>query len=286
MPSDTQRVNDAERDGLVRRVFLRLLTALGGVLALFMLRHRTTAQGLHVHRPKLPSVDKKPTHLWGMVIDLDKCTGCNACVVACAVENNVMLGDPKLAEEGRVIRWVHLLPFIEGEYPHVRERLLPLHCQHCDRPPCIYVCPVNATYKNPEGLVAQIYPRCIGCRYCVNNCPYTCKFFNWWEPDFPQPLRQGFNPDVSVRPKGVTEKCSFCHHRLQKVKEQAKAEERELKPGDYMPACAEACPAKAIYFGDLNDPESEVSRLARSRRAFRLLEDLGTHPKVIYLTEG
>ncbi len=273
--------------GWLRRKVVGLIGAMMAAVGALVFNRKLAAQ----ERSEKQGEPQKESHnghtpKWGMVIDLDKCTGCGACVVACAVENNMMLGDANLAEQGRVIRWMHLLPLIEGEYPNIKARFMPMLCQHCDDPPCIYVCPVTATYKNPEGLVAQIYPRCIGCRYCVNNCPYTIKYFNWGDPVFPQPIPKGFNPDVAVRYKGIVEKCTFCHHRLQIAREKAKAEEREFKAEDYVPACVEACPAKAIYFGDLNDPESEVSKLAHSRRAFKLLEELGTDPKVIYLSEG
>jgi molybdopterin-containing oxidoreductase family iron-sulfur binding subunit len=163
------------------------------------------------------------------------------------------------------------------------KRFLPRPCLQCDDPPCTKVCPVYATYRNPEGIVAQIYARCIGCRFCMAACPYNAKYFNWHRYQREAP---GQNPDVSVRPKGVVEKCTFCHHRLQKARERAVAERRDLAPGEYVPACAEACPSRAIAFGDLSDPGSEVARLARSPRAFRLQEELGTKPKVIYLTEG
>ncbi len=220
---------------------------------------------------------------WGMVIDLDKCSLCQACVVACATENNVALGSPEEAAMGRIIRWLQMLPQIEGQYPYLKARLLPMMCQHCDRPPCTYVCPVSATYKNPEGIVAQINWRCIGCRYCVNACPYTIKWFNWWKPQWPGQLVKSLNPDVEPRDKGVVEKCSFCNHRLQQAKEQARAEGRELRPEDYVPACVASCPTGAIVFGDLDDPESQVAKLSHSPRSFHLLEDLGTKPKVTYL---
>lgn len=266
--------------GWLRRAWLRAAALMGAAWLPFRRAAATevpVAQRLGSPSSGLPK--------WGMVVDLDKCTSCGACVVACAAENNVPLGNFTLSEQGRVIRWLSLIAFTRGEYPHVAQRILPVPCQMCDNPPCIRVCPVYATYKNPEGIVIQIYPRCIGCRYCVNNCPYICKFFNWWAPNFPKEIQQGFNPDVSTRPRGVTEKCTFCHHRLQRAREQARAEGRALKQGDYIPACVEACPAAAMYFGDLNDPNSEVSRLARSGRTLRLLEELGTEPKVIYLTE-
>ena len=155
---------------------------------------------------------------WGMIIDLDKCTGCQACVVACKAENNIPSATPEQAEMGRMISWMELIPMIEGEYPRVRIRFLPRPCLQCDHPPCIKVCPVYATYRNPEGLVAQVYSRCIGCRYCTAACPYTAKYFNWSSPSWPKELESCLNPDVSKRPKGVVEKCTFCHHRLQRPK--------------------------------------------------------------------
>lgn len=223
---------------------------------------------------------------WGMVIDLDKCTGCQACVVACKVENNVPVVNPDQAAMGREMLWIRIMPFVEGEYPRIKIRFLPLVCQHCDRPPCTQVCPVGATYENPQGIVAQVYPRCIGCRYCMNACPYTVKYFNWYAPEWTDLQKNYLSPEVSLRPRGVVEKCTFCHHRLIMAREQAAAEKRPLREGDFTPACVESCPARAMYFGDLEDPTSAVAHLSRSARAFRLLEDLGTEPKVIYLSEG
>lgn len=220
---------------------------------------------------------------WGMVIDLDRCTGCQACVMACKAENNVPAVGMKEAVRGRIISWMQVLTEEDEEHPGEVRRFLPRPCLQCDDPPCTKVCPVNATQLNSEGIVTQIYSRCIGCRYCMPACPYNVKFFNWRTY---QKERPGQNPDVSVRPRGVVEKCTFCHHRLQKARERALAERRELVPGEYVPACAEVCPTRAIIFGDLSDPNSEVSKLARSPRAFRLGEELGTKPKVIYLAEG
>lgn len=221
---------------------------------------------------------------WGMVIDLDRCTGCQACVVACKHENNVPFSTPETVAKGRLMTWLQVIP---AEVPGRRGPTpLPLLCQHCDRPPCADVCPTSATYLNPEGIVAQIYPRCIGCRYCTNACPYAVKLFNWETPQWPQAMRPMMNPDVSVRPKGVVEKCTFCHQRLMQARERAKAEARELAPGDYVPACVQTCPAEAMVFGDLDDPHGEVRALAEGPRAFRYMEDLGTKPKVVYLREG
>ena len=216
--------------------------------------------------------------LWGMVIDLDRCTGCQACVMACKAENNVPAVGAKEAGLGRTISWMQVLV----EESEERTRFLPRPCFQCDDPPCTKVCPVYATYRNPEGIVAQIYARCIGCRFCMAGCPYNAKYFNWRRYQQEAP---GQNPDVSVRPKGVVEKCTFCHHRLQKARDRVRAERRELAPGDYVTACAEACPTRAITFGDLSDAGSDVAKLAKSPRAFRVGEELGTKPKVIYLSE-
>ncbi len=223
---------------------------------------------------------------WGMVIDLDRCTGCQACVTACRLENNLPPTGARAAREGRAFAWLELIPFTEGHAGHVSMRMLPRPCLHCDEPPCVKVCPVGATMKNREGIVAQIFSRCIGCRYCTTACPYTVRYFNWYEPEWPEPMQKQINPDVSVRPMGVVEKCTFCHHRLQNARDRARIQERELRPGEFVPACVESCPAGAMTFGDLSDPGSPVAALAQSRRAFKLLEDLGTEPKVIYLREG
>lgn len=223
---------------------------------------------------------------WGMVIDLDKCTACQACVVACRQENNVPFAGEEETERDRAIFWMEVIPTVEGEYPKLKSRFIPRPCMHCDNPPCVRVCPVNATNINPEGLVAQVYARCIGCRYCTAACPYTVRYFNWYEPKWPEPMKNTLNPEVFVRPKGVVEKCSFCIQRIRKVKERAKEERREIRDGEVVTACAQTCPAGAIYFGNLDDPYSQVSVLARSHRAFKLLEHLGTEPKVIYLSEG
>lgn len=222
---------------------------------------------------------------WGMVIDLNKCTGCAECVAACKTENNVAVVGKEESEIGRTMLWMDMLTTYEGEYPDVKVRHLPRPCFHCDDPPCIRVCPVRATYKNEDGIVAQVFPQCIGCRYCMAACPYTVKCFNWNKPDWPQEREGTMNPDVSVRPAGIVEKCTFCIHRLQKAKEQAAIEKRELQPGDYIPACAESCPTQAISFGDLDKKDSEVSELIRSPRMFRLLEEVGAEPKVYYLSE-
>jgi menaquinone reductase, iron-sulfur cluster-binding subunit len=224
--------------------------------------------------------------LWGMVIDLDRCTGCQACVVACQAENNVPAVGPAESARGRAIAWMEILDGTpaadhgESHVPGGAEGFIPRPCFHCDDPPCVQVCPVDATNRTPEGVVTQVYTRCIGCRYCMIACPFGAKFFNWGQ--YQREGRQG-NPDVSVRPKGVVEKCTFCHHRLQRARERARFERRAMGPEEYVPACAEVCPPRAIVFGDMSDPRSAVARQARDPRAFRFGEELGTRPKVIYL---
>ena len=223
---------------------------------------------------------------WGMVIDLDRCTGCEACVVACRVENNIPTVGPEEAAKGRSINWIRIERYFEGEYPDMKVKFMPVLCQHCEEAPCEPVCPVYATYHTDEGLNAQVYNRCVGTRYCANNCPYTVRFFNFFDPKWEAPLDKALNPEVSVRTRGVMEKCTFCIQRIRKGEEKAKDEGREVRDGDVVPACVQTCPTRAMYFGNIADPESEVSKLSKSNRASRLLEELGTKPRVIYLNKG
>jgi len=220
---------------------------------------------------------------WGMVIDLDRCTGCEACVVACRAENNVPTVGEAECEKGRMMSWIRVERYWEGEFPDVKARFMPVLCQHCEKAPCEPVCPVYATYHNPEGLNVQVYNRCIGTRFCANACPYTVRYFNWFDYAWDPPLDRQLNPEVSVRSRGMMEKCTFCLQRIRSKEAQAKAEKRTVADGEVQPACVQSCPSEAMYFGDLDDPASQVSQLARSGRAFKLLEDLGTDPKVIYL---
>lgn len=221
---------------------------------------------------------------WGMVIDLDRCTACQACTVACIAENNQPVAGPVESQRGRDIFWNQVLAVVEGEYPRVTARFIPRPCMHCDEPPCVAVCPVMATYKRDDGLVVQDNERCIGCRYCMVACPYGVRYFNWRRPQ--HPTSENLNPDVPVRPLGVVEKCTFCIHRIAAATAKAQQEGRPLRDGDVQTACQQTCTASAIVFGDLDDPHSRVARLAHDKRAFRLLEELGTKPRVIYLKEG
>ncbi|HVV44346.1 MAG TPA: 4Fe-4S dicluster domain-containing protein [Bryobacteraceae bacterium] len=225
-------------------------------------------------------------HRWGMAIDLDRCTGCEACVVACHAENNLAISTPEQAATGRTVHWMRVDRYYEGEFPDVKVKYMPVLCQQCDEAPCEPVCPTLATYHNPEGLNVQVYNRCVGTFYCANNCPYTVRFFNWFDPVWPEPMQMQLNPDVSVRFKGVMEKCTFCVQRIRRGKDDAAAAGRAVADGEITPACVQSCPADALVFGDLNDPESRVSKLAESDRATQLLEEMGTKPKVFYLERG
>jgi Fe-S-cluster-containing dehydrogenase component len=223
------------------------------------------------------------THRWGMAVDLDKCTGCEACVTACRAENNIPTVGAGQAARGRAMHWIRVERYFEGDFPDVKVKFRPVLCQQCDNAPCEAVCPTYASHHTEDGLNAQVYNRCIGTRYCGNACPYNVCFFNFFNPEWEKPLQLQLNPDVSIREVGVMEKCTFCVQRIKAAKIDAKKESRELVDGALQPACAQACPTSAIVFGDLNDPESRVARLAHSPRGTKLLEDLGAEPKITYL---
>ncbi len=224
-----------------------------------------------------------PKHRWSMAIDLDRCTGCQACVVACFAENNVPVMGPQAAAEGRYMGWIRVERYFGSEPGELDVELMLMLCQHCANAPCEPVCPVYATYHTAEGLNAQVYNRCVGTRYCSNNCPYKVRTFNWRDPEFAPPLHMQLNPDVAVRSKGVMEKCTFCVQRIRRAEHRARREGRALADGDIVPACAQACPARAIVFGDAKDPASRVSALRRDPRGFAALDELNTQPAITYL---
>ena len=227
---------------------------------------------------------------WGMLVDIDRCTGCQACVVACQSENNVPINDESHFNQRRAIEWIRVERYWEGEFPNVKARFIPIMCQHCDDAPCEPVCPVFATYHNETGMNVQVYNRCIGTRFCANNCPYVVRYFNFWEPEWPDSLKNQLNPDVTVRSRGIMEKCTFCIQRVRRSSRQAARDGREVEDNarDINPACVNACPTDTLVFGDLNDADSRISQKWESEkgvdgRAYKVLEALGTQPNVIYL---
>jgi molybdopterin-containing oxidoreductase family iron-sulfur binding subunit len=227
---------------------------------------------------------------WGMVIDLAKCTGCSACITACYAENNIAwVGETDILR-GREMTWMRIERYWEGgvgDEP-LEARFVPVLCQHCDSAPCEPVCPVYAAYHTPDGLNGQVYNRCVGTRYCANNCPYKVRYFNWFaynQRAFPEPLNLQLNPDVTVRARGVMEKCTFCIQRIRGAQHQARLEDRLLQDGDVVTACAQACPSDAIVFGDTKDPASRVSRLREDHRGYHILQDLNVRPAVTYLAK-
>jgi len=216
---------------------------------------------------------------WAMAVDLERCNGCAACVAACHVENNVPVVGAGDHLKGREMSWLRIEPFYEkGEV-----EFLPMLCQQCDNAPCESVCPVFAAYHNPEGLNVQVYNRCVGTRYCSNNCPYKVRRFNWWQHHWPEPSDRMVNPDVQVREVGMMEKCTFCIQRIRSAKDKARDEGRKVRDGEFTTACAQSCPTGALTFGNMLDKESGVYRLAHSARAYRVFESLGTESSVHYL---
>jgi molybdopterin-containing oxidoreductase family iron-sulfur binding subunit len=244
---------------------------------------------------------------WAMTIDLAKCTGCSACVTACYAENNVpTVGAPYQTKRigmdaipgdnvraGREMAWIRLERYYEGDIttPNFETRVIPMLCQHCGNAPCEPVCPVYATYHAPDGLNIQVYNRCVGTRYCSNNCPYKVRYFNWFgygEPArpqyaWPEPLNWQLNPDVAVRGKGVMEKCTFCVQRIREAENRAALENRELEPDEFTVACAQACPSRAIVFGDAADERWTVARQVHGDRGYHVFPELNTFTAVVYL---
>jgi len=234
-----------------------------------------------------PKRDFYPAHdhdhyRWAMAVDLDRCIGCGACAAACYAENNVGIVGEKLITQGREMAWLEIVRY-HDERRMQRVMFLPMLCQHCDNAPCESVCPVYAPHHSAEGLNNQIYNRCIGTRFCSQNCPYKVRRFNWYTWEFPEPMNLQLNPDVTVRSKGVMEKCSFCIQRIKLARTNAKNQNRPIREGEVIPACVQTCPTDALVFGNLNDKDSRVRRLCDDPRAYQAMGYLNTKPAVIYL---
>jgi Fe-S-cluster-containing dehydrogenase component len=235
---------------------------------------------------------------WGMAVDLEKCIGCSACVTACYAENNIGIVGPQQVAMGRILHWLRIERYFEYEgdprggdtalrkhvdHTYKGARFVPMMCQHCGNAPCEPVCPVYAAYHTPDGLNAQVYNRCVGTRYCANNCPYKVRVFNWYSWEWPEPLNWQLNPEVTVREKGVMEKCTFCVQRIRDAQNHARVEDRAVADGEIVPACAQTCPGEAIVFGNVKDPNSRVARVAASGRGYRVFEELNTQSAITYL---
>jgi len=240
-----------------------------------------TAEGYDKKRDFYPP-HEHDGYRWGMVIDLDRCIGCSACAAACYAENNIGVVGKEQLIKGREMAWLRIERY-EDQLDKDRLIFLPVMCQHCDNAPCEPVCPVYAPYHSDEGLNNQIYNRCIGTRFCAQNCPYKVRRFNWHDWEFPKPLNLQLNPNVTVRMRGVMEKCSFCVQRIKEAHGDAKNENREIRDGEVQPACVQTCPTGAMTFGSFKDKNSAVYQLAKSPRAYQVLGYLNTKPAVIYL---
>jgi molybdopterin-containing oxidoreductase family iron-sulfur binding subunit len=219
---------------------------------------------------------------WAMVVDLDRCIGCGACAAACYAENNVGIVGAEQITRGREMAWLSIERY-HDQARMERVMFLPMLCQHCDNAPCESVCPVYAPHHNSEGLNTQLYNRCIGTRFCSQNCPYKVRRFNWFDWEWPGPLHLQLNPDVTVRSKGVMEKCSFCLQRIKEARTHAKNENRPIREGEVYPACVQTCPTGTLTFGNLMDKDSRVRRLCDDPRAYQAMGYLNTKPAVIYL---
>jgi molybdopterin-containing oxidoreductase family iron-sulfur binding subunit len=273
----TQEHHDMERRNLVRHATLAEFTA----------DPHSVHAGAHVPSRELslyPPYEYNG-YSWGMAVDLGACTGCNACVVACNSENNIPVVGKDQVSRNREMHWIRIDRYFEGDVDDPQVLQQPVLCMQCENAPCEVVCPVGATAHSPEGLNDMAYNRCVGTRYCSNNCPYKVRRFNFFGfSDLKTPSYKLMrNPDVTVRTRGVMEKCTYCVQRINQARIQSKNEGRTLHDGEILTACQQVCPSQAIVFGNINDPESRVAKLRADARNYGLLEDLQTRPRTTYL---